>query len=225
MFRSLLDKSLSLLYYVSDLHLERGFIRNINSNKPFLLLGGDIGYPSTLQYKNFLLDTSSNFDKVFVLSGNHEYDHYSVEKTDYEIKNICNMRNNLFFLQKETHTLCEKDNIIIAGCTLWSKLPKTKINYHLEHVNWLRETIKIKNNNYIIGTHHCPLFNCIFSHPNAFKTSNYFVSDQSSLLKNNNIICWIHGHSHINKDFIFEGKAILSNQYGYSKEPLKYFKL
>ena len=64
-----------LLQYVSDLHLEKGFKRNIIPKKPNLILGGDIGYVFKKSYEEFLLyKISPNFEKVFILSGNHEYD-------------------------------------------------------------------------------------------------------------------------------------------------------
>ena len=60
-----------LLQYVSDLHLEKGFKRNIIPKKPNLILGGDIGYVFKKSYEEFLLyKISPNFEKVFILSGN-----------------------------------------------------------------------------------------------------------------------------------------------------------
>ena len=101
------------LQYVSDLHLEKGFKRVIKPSKPYLLLGGDIGYPNQQSYKNFLLDVSTQFEKVFILTGNHEYDnteHSELFKVEDKVKNICGMRNNLFYLQKDTHKLFENKN-------------------------------------------------------------------------------------------------------------------
>jgi hypothetical protein len=41
---------------------------------------------------------SYNFDKVFILAGNHEYDlSKNVIETDMEIIDICNSKNNLCF--------------------------------------------------------------------------------------------------------------------------------
>ena len=60
--------------YVSDLHLEKNHIRKIVANKPNVILAGDIGYPKEESYKKFIHDISYKFEKVFVISGNHEYD-------------------------------------------------------------------------------------------------------------------------------------------------------
>jgi len=208
--------------YVSDLHLEKGFKRNINARKPYLILGGDIGYSHQQSYKDFLLEVSTSFDKVFIISGNHEYDKTNISETEDKIRNICDMRNNLLYLQKDTHKIYK--NIYIAGCTFWSILPKSKKNNHLEHVNWLTNTLKSNpQNNYIVATHHCPLYECL--NIKYDKTNpNYFASDQTDIIKLQNMLVWIYGHSHIHKDINVYGKWLISNQYGSYPEPLYGFK-
>jgi len=210
------------LQYVSDIHLEKGFKRVIKAKKPYLLLGGDIGYPNQENYKEFLLSTSQDFEKIFILTGNHEYDGINASelfKVEDKVKNICNMRNNLFYLQKDTHKICK--NIYIAGCTFWSPLPKSKTKYHLDHVNWLINTLKSNpQNNYIVATHHCPLYECL----NNTMTPNYFASDQTDIIKFQNMAVWIYGHSHIHKDIKIYDKWLISNQYGSYPNPLFGFK-
>lgn len=216
----LFTKSNSLIQYVSDLHLERGFKRSIIPKKPYLLLGGDIGMPSSFEYKQFLFDMSNNFDKVYVISGNHEYDFCTnIHEVEQEINDICFAKNNLIYLQKKTDLLCENNNLYIAGCTFWSKLPKSKYEYHIEHKNWLENLLIDNKNNYVIATHHCPLLQCLNKSFQNY-VPNYFATDQTNLIKMDNLVCWIHGHSHINKNFSIYGKWILSNQYGSYKNPL-----
>lgn len=216
----------SLTQYVSDVHLERGFVRNIKPEKPFLILAGDIGHPFQKDYSNFLHYLSRQFDKVFVLSGNHEYDFsQSVEYVDSKIQDICSMRNNLFFVQKNTHVLCEENNLHLAGCTLWSKLPRSKAIYYEDHKRWLKNLLdKNSQNNYIVATHHCPLFECLDKTKIINYLPNYFASDQSEIIKKQNLVAWVHGHSHLNKNIYAHDKWILSNQYGYSKYALYGYK-
>ena len=99
----LITKAFSVLQFASDLHLERGYKRDIIPKKPYLILTGDIGYPKQDSYKQFVLRMSDNFDKVFIISGNHEFDNllnpYNINPIENKIRNICDMRNNLFFLQ------------------------------------------------------------------------------------------------------------------------------
>lgn len=216
-----------MLQYISDLHLEKGFKRIITARKPYLLLAGDIGYPKESIYKDFILNLSSSFDKIFIIAGNHEYDNVipkEFDKIDNQIENICSMRQNLFYLQKKEYLLCDKTKTYLAGCTLWSKFPKTKTHVHNEHVKWLRNTLKQnKEKNYIIGTHHCPHYNCI-NRKYAKRTLEYFGSDQTELIKMNNVQTWIYGHNHMNKDIKIYDKWLLTNQYGSYENPLFNFK-
>ena len=111
------DKLKNIFQYVSDLHLERGFKRNIIAKTPNLILGGDIGYVFQDSYEDFLINkTSPYFDRVFVISGNHEYDTFKKDfyLVDERIENICSKRNNLFYLQKKAFQLSEKDNISLS---------------------------------------------------------------------------------------------------------------
>jgi predicted phosphohydrolase len=220
----LLKRFQTLVQYASDLHIERGFNRFIIPKKPYLLLAGDVGYPHTDSYKNFLLTVSGDFNKVFIIAGNHEYDKLSVAETDVVINDTCMMRNNLYYLQKDTHVLCADTRLQIAGCTLWSTYPKRRNQYHQDHVQWLDKTVREgKENSYVIATHHCPLPECV----NPIipqRIANYFVSDRSAILKQPNVVCWVHGHSHVNKKLFKYDKPILSNQYGNYKLPVKGYK-
>jgi predicted phosphohydrolase len=211
----------NIFQYVSDLHLEKGFKRIIVPSKPFLLLCGDIGHPELSEYKNFLLHTSSLFDKVFILSGNHEYDNLSILETENTIREICYIKNNLFFLQKDTVLI--EDNLYLAACTLWSPLPKSKTLLHLDHVKWLHSITDDKTKNYFIATHHCPLLQCI-NRKYHLKTFNYFASNQSDIINKSNVKLWLHGHSHKNSDFLNYNTWIISNQYGSFSNPSFGFK-
>lgn len=223
----LVNKIKKLVQYSSDLHLERGFKRKIAASRPNLILAGDIGYPSTQEYKNFLYDVSYNFDKVFILSGNHEYDlcKNNLSEVDDQINNICSSKNNLIYLQKKSFLLCKKDNICITGCTLWSKFPKNKTKYHNDHTKWLTDTIKNEDDkNHLIVTHHCPLFECIDESRVKKFLPDYFASDQSEILKYNNVIGWIFGHSHLNMELNINNKLVTCNQYGYLARPIYKYK-
>ena len=143
---------------------------------------------------------------------------------DLEIENICNMRNNLFFLQKNEHVLCKERKLVLAGCTLWASLPMAKYKNHLNHVDWLKNTLK--NNmktNYVIATHHCPIFKILRKKEHS-NISNYFATDQTELIKSETVVMWIHGHNHMNRDLNIYGKLLVSNQYGSFESPLRGYK-
>ena len=212
-----------LTQYISDLHLEKNFPRNIKAEKPFLILAGDIGYPFQKSYVDFLQSLSYQFDKVFIITGNHEYDDFtkSIEHVETQIESICATRNNLFYLQKNTHVLCAESKIHLAGCTFWSELPRSKTEYHKDHKKWVESLLKKNPNvNYVVATHHCPLFECLDKNNVINFLPNYFASDQSDIIKLKNMVAWVHGHSHLNRDIFLHGKWIMSNQYGYFKYPV-----
>lgn len=214
-----------LFQYSSDLHLEKGFRRNIVPKTPNLILCGDIGYVFQKSYEEFLLnETSPYFDRVFVLSGNHEYDNFKndISLVDERIENICCKRNNIVYLQKKTFALSK--DVSLMGCTLWSSLPKSKIKLHQDHKLWISNILfENPHINYVIATHHCPLFECI-SDKYYNKIPNYFASDQSDLISFPNVMQWIHGHSHRNRDFLYKNKWIVSNQYGSYEKPCHGYK-
>ena len=121
------------LQVASDLHLdvnppqERKNI--IKPNAPYLALAGDIA-----EMRNshilfpFLTEMCHKFEKVFYVMGNHEYYakkfdiHSTKEKLLETLRNQTKELSNLFILDQETHYL-EKENILIAGCTLWTDVP------------------------------------------------------------------------------------------------------
>jgi hypothetical protein len=230
----MLNKILSLVQYASDLHLERGFKRNLIAKRPNLVLCGDIGYPFQDEYKKFLLSISQDFDKVFVLSGNHEYDimnkfNYSFTDIDNQIENICDMRNNLIYLQKKKFTLCENDNVDLIGCTMWTKKPVKKLQLHQEHLEFLEKSLKEgEKRNMIVATHHCPSFEVL--DPKFRKNSHIYFADDTIINKfyknkeiKNNLMLWLYGHSHINKTKFFSNTLLSSNQYGYKEKPINGF--
>jgi hypothetical protein len=124
------------LQYISDVHLEfRGSYR-IEPIAPNLALCGDIGWPETVDYHDFISDVSKKFKNVFVVFGNHEY-YNSVSKeeklsliqkrkyTKNFPKNVYFLNNNCVYLDVNTNTIHKsyKDNCIkIIGSTLWTNI-------------------------------------------------------------------------------------------------------
>jgi predicted phosphodiesterase len=86
------------IQYISDVHLETrkkiDFHSILKPTAEYLALCGDIGYPDTEYYQNFLEYCSNNFKQVFYVPGNHEfYNHPSrIKFTKYKsrIKEECN---------------------------------------------------------------------------------------------------------------------------------------
>jgi hypothetical protein len=63
-----------LLQYLSDVHLEfRQKLPRVVPKGDILILAGDIGYPFSGLYEEFLRKMTHSFKKVFLVVGNHEY--------------------------------------------------------------------------------------------------------------------------------------------------------
>jgi len=98
-----------------------------------LCLAGDIGYPYSGIYREFLKQMNSDFKKVFIIAGNHEYynsdkyDTHTMEDIHQDIQGVINDNTltNITFLNNSWE---EYDNVLFAGTTLWSKIPSANIN-------------------------------------------------------------------------------------------------
>lgn len=118
---------------ISDLHHE--FLDQPVSVFPLVVpndvvticvLAGDIGYPSDPKLKQFLINTTENFDHTIMVAGNHEYYSKEVKSMD-EIKQslhrLCLETGTIFLDQGEYHVqLHDKSYVRFIGCTLWSKI-------------------------------------------------------------------------------------------------------
>ena len=235
----ILNKMFSLVQYASDFYIHQGsFVRYMKVKKPYLILAGNIGYPTEETYSSFLLHTSYYFDKVFVIPGELEYEVSRTSRDliniDNQIENICQRRNNLFFLQKKTHLLCEINNIEIAGCTLFTP-PEQYLNkffcenvlgdmsfqmsnnYHHEHFNWLYKTVNNNmSSNFIIATHNLPFYKCL-NNKNLINSPK----DETKLLHLPNLFMNIHGNTLINKNYYCHETFIVTNQHGFKEKPLE----
>lgn len=118
---------------LSDIHLEL-YKDKWNSIPKFpitatnLILAGDIGNPFKSNYKMFIEWCSGNFNKVWIISGNHEY--YSknkrrlMEKIDEQLYQIAGSFRNVTYLQCDTDILeIDGFKMAILGCTFWSYIP------------------------------------------------------------------------------------------------------
>lgn len=114
----------NLLQIVSDVHLEfyNKVLPKITKHAPYLALLGDIGKPFSASYRDFLWDQSRQFEKVFVLMGNHEYYHRDADVPSIlkRARDVCAEMDNVHLLERDTYEL--SDNTVLLGCTLWSDI-------------------------------------------------------------------------------------------------------
>lgn len=238
-----------LFQYFSDVHTEfymnnPGKIKKlkINSLAPYLILAGDIGYPSNQLYANFMDILSKKFDKIFLISGNHEYyDTHNrnvhgnkwMQHTDDDIQKIVSKYKNIIFLQNQSYNL-EDTNITIFGGTFWSKInpnenvqniisdyhcipnftPKISTELHNLAIEKLTNDIGTNpTRDFIVISHHMPLYSLIHT---KYKNSGYnsaFATD-IDLAMHPQIKAWFYGHTHIPCEFM----KFHANPIGYPDE-------
>jgi predicted phosphohydrolase len=230
-------------HLISDIHLEYQNFFDIKPKAPYLLLPGDIGYPETMIYQDFINQCSNKFEKVFYTSGNHEYyknkksDVRSIKEIDSIINNICNKYPNVHYLQNDHYDF---DDLRIAGTTLWSNVQKNDImindysniykeykqlitvtdtlEMHNESKKYLESLIETSPKPVLIMTHHLPSYEMILP---MFKSSPYnshFASNLEYLFKKP-VISWVCGHSHGFNKKIINGIPCTMNSIGYPSEP------
>ena len=139
------------IQYVSDLHLE--FYDTVpeweSLVKPcakYLALPGDIAQPSSPLWKPFFDYVSSHWERVFYVTGNHEYYnkkpkhlwdfayHDTWMERHEQIRNSLLSYPNIVLLDSTTPSYhLEEENVAIVGNTVWSYIPP-EIMYDVEHI-------------------------------------------------------------------------------------------
>ena len=229
---------------ISDVHLEMGTYHVIKPRAPYLLLAGDIGYPESQIYKDFIKRCSKKFEKVFYISGNHEYyqnnkcSQKSIEEIDDYIKDICRQYNNVYYLQNNYYAF---DDLLIVGSTLWSDIENSCLSdlsdyskiYHdkneLLTVNdsthmfnknkeYIQSIIETSVKNVLVMTHHLPSYKMILPEFESSPYKSHFASDLEYLFRPP-VVAWVCGHAHgFNKQCINNIPCIM-NGIGYPSEP------
>lgn len=224
----------NLVQVCSDIHLERDDISDISKiitpDAEILVLAGDIGNPMKSIYNNFLNYYSKLFNIIFIITGNHEYYGNSMIETNKKIEEICDLYDNIHFLNNKTF---KYEGILFIGTTLWSLIPEDYTVYNqLSSMNdfklikeftleeyrklFINNVKFIKNNleeNSIIITHHAPSMKCVAEEYKYDKVNCCFASDLDELFMNNKVIGWIYGHTHNNLSLISNEKFMYSNCY------------
>lgn len=127
------------LYYVSDLHLELRkkvpkeliFVPQDENIRNFLALCGDIGCPFHDNYNKFLAIHSLLYERIFVITGNHEYYTNNKQKTmeqiEEQLRGVVSKFSNVTFLHINQPFVLE--DILFIGCPLWTNVDIDADNY------------------------------------------------------------------------------------------------
>lgn len=231
------------IQYISDIHLE--FLSKLPKIKPIadiLVLAGDIGYPYSGIYKQFLIEMNQKFKKVFLITGNHEY--YSagknINKSIEEIDDYINFlitENKLENISFLNYSYFDYEGYRFVGSTLWSKITNSKYvgndfniikdmtislynELHEIGKEFIEETISESKLPIIMITHHLPSYKLI---ADEFKIGEYkdynqmYASDCEYLMKDP-IKLWIYGHTHRDSIKEINGIKLICNPKGYPSE-------
>ena len=238
------------LRYISDLHLE--FIKPkelnvfldkipIGVKNEICILAGDIGNPYSSNYKDFMNYINNNFNKTFVIPGNHEYYKNDIKNLNeyFNESLLKDLYPNITFFNNSYEYY---NGYKFIGSTLWTHIynynPLVSINdfyqinhfdykdynkLHLESIEFLENSIDFDKNNNIIITHHGPSFKLLnkeYDIEKYKKYQQYFYSDMDDFILKfkNNITCWFYGHTHKPLDFYIENIPFLCNPIGYPNE-------
>ena len=203
-----------------------------------LILAGDIGSIYHLDiFKNFFASCKQHFKNVIFVPGNNEY--YSREgfklktlkELDQDLEKICNQTGVIIL----NNTYIETDEFILFGSTWWSQIPEVlnmrinieenrqinadDFNYmHCVARKSLNKVLEKKGTKklYVIS-HYCPTklgtMNLHHKKDDFIELTPYYFSSSEKYLKKGLVDIWIFGHTHVFRDFIFNGEntRIISN--------------
>ncbi len=222
------------LLILSDIHTEfhadcgKSFFESFkDADYDVAVIPGDISDNQNLsQSLEYLGD---NLKEVVFTKGNHECWGSSIKKTDDLIRNFCNKKSNLHYL--------EKDSVVIngqrfSGCTLWFKeVPMTAVlgrgwsdflkikDFNKDVWDENNKSIKFLNDEVqdddVVLTHYLTSEKCV---SNRFKNDPYnifFVCPIDDIIWKKQYKLSVHGHTHDSCDTNLGLTRIVCNPFGY----------
>ncbi len=231
-----------IIKYFSDLHLE--FFKRLNPiwikslikrDADVLILAGDIGYPTSQLYKDFLIEINPMFERVYLITGNHEYySDKSIDENNQIIKNIIT-NNNLSNVKLLLNDWEEYKGYRFVGSTLWSKItdPNYLINdfkciknmsvdkyndLHKESVNFIETAVRESELPVVVITHHLPSNTLNDPKYQSFSKYNQCFSSELDYLISSPIVAWFYGHTHTGSFKEINGVKLCCNPIGYPDE-------
>ena len=236
---------------MSDIHNE--FIMNDDEyfspgSGEVLVLAGDIGNASDLiesgsYYERFLLDASQNYDRVFMVAGNHESYYGDINTTRSLLLSKLPENVRLLDDSSEYYNGCH-----FIGATLWSDFkngnslemqtakecmndyhiirngsadldPSDTLHEHDETIAWLNQVLPTLRGKRFIITHHAPSLQSISGRYGEGITGAY-ASNLTKMIEYHAPDYWVHGHLHVSNDYKIGDTRIISNPRGYTPHGL-----
>lgn len=227
---------------LSDVHLE--YLKEapkVPVNADYLILAGDIGYPTSDIFYSFMRQTVMDFKRVFYVPGNHEY--YEKECSKREVDEIIDeLADEIGFINLNMKKY-ELGDLTLLGATLWTETNTHNYNllsmfmndykrirneynsiitpwdtgrWHYESVTYIQRELEHPGKK-IVVTHHLPSERYI--HP-GYKDCPINCGFYSNLdyLFNDDILAWCSGHTHCKVNDYIGRTKICVNPLGYPGE-------
>jgi ankyrin repeat protein/predicted phosphohydrolase len=211
------------IQFISDLHVEKWGLAQVEPTASILIVGGDIAPVVNPLYEEQIAYFSNYWDQVLVILGNHEYFGLSIEETIITCREMFAKYPNVTLLQKD---YIEIQDRIFVGCTLWSDFKNSRQYYNeirpimkdftlirkfspadwqalfIDQRDWLARTLKSlkwSRKQIVVITHHAPLYSET-SHPfyRDHIATRAFGTNMKEVFPDVDI--WLFGHTHYNVD-------------------------
>ena len=221
---------------ISDIHLEFGKFDLPDEDCDVLIAAGDIGVG--LEGLEWLQTLEM---PVIYVAGNHEYWGYEMYDLQEELAWI-SKGSNVRYLENKSTVI---KGVRFIGCTLWTDFngcnddemmddllnimndfryisvdnatltPQSLIDINHESVKWLNRTLAKKHDGpTVVVTHHAPTLKSWAADPDDYLKYAY-CNQLESILKDNEIDLWVHGHIHHASDYSKHRTRIICNPRGY----------
>lgn len=232
------------IQFVSDLHLEMAAnaawlqLHPLEVTGDILVLAGDTAYLEEGIPNWFLNWTSTSYQQVLLIPGNHEYYHYGdIAKRGDSWKRL--LRENVGYYYNKVVTIEDTDFIL---STMWSHIPAVEMfqvqrglndfyqilcndnrlvpdNFNAEHERCkqfiMKSIAESKSKHIVVVTHHLPTLQAVAPQHQGSTLSSAFAVEMGHFIAESRIDYWIYGHSHTNIDTEIGKTKIVSNQLGY----------
>lgn len=205
------------IQYFSDLHLERCHrLPLIVQTADHLILAGDIGHPQTEIYHEFMERCAKQYENVFMVYGNHEWDRGSPRSF---------LPANVHLLENSRFTLVE-NRLSLLGATLWT--PTVRKADNASSVRFFEtqlQALEDPAHQVICISHHLPSYGLIAPQYQKRKgVHSRFANHLDFLLKASYAPrYWICGHSHSIVSKTIGRTHCLINTYGHTYRPTLVF--
>jgi predicted phosphodiesterase len=238
------------LHILSDLHIEFEPFAWPETDADLVILAGDIHVGEKgLQW---ILENIQEKKVIYVL-GNHEYYGKAIPKHTEKLKklaagtNVSILENEKIILDGIVFLGCtlwtdlqmfgNRDAVryeVESRMTDYKKIrqgPKYRklqsidtMNLFSRSVVWLTaELANHRHDKVMVVTHHAPSAQSIPEIHKQEIISAAYASNLEGFIKMNNIALWVHGHMHVNRDYMIRNTRVLCNAKGYPDERNIYF--